>query len=163
MGEGNIFSLCVSSHLGGGGLGGGYPFPGPGGGVPPSQVQVGRAGPGGEGRGYPFLGPGKGVPPSQVQVEGTTPNWNSIACTCYAVGGMPLVFMQEDFFGKIRILKTYLNHHQVLLVRQLYMFVNKIYFLFNLCFILEFLYSTKVVSTLNYVVVTYIPVLQKNA
>ena len=74
MGEGNIFSLCVSSHLDGRW---GYPFPGLDGGcpisrsrweVPPSQVQVG----GGLGV-TPFpdsgQGAGWGVPPSQVQAE----------------------------------------------------------------------------------------------
>ena len=54
-GEGNIFSLCVSSHLDGGGGGGGgnpihwqggTPFPGlpRSRGVPPSQVQMGGGG-----------------------------------------------------------------------------------------------------------------------
>ena len=28
---------------------------------------------------------------------GGTPNWNSMACTCLAAGGMPLAFTQEDF------------------------------------------------------------------
>ena len=28
---------------------------------------------------------------------GDTPNWNSIACTCYAASGMPFAFTQEDF------------------------------------------------------------------
>ena len=87
MGEGNIFSLCVSSHRrGGGGLppsqvqvgGWGYPFPGPGGGAgarqgqgPTSQVQVGAGA--WCGWGYPFprsrWGWGGGIP-SQVQVGG---------------------------------------------------------------------------------------------
>ena len=50
MGEGNIFSLSVSSHLGGGGLPpsrvrtcGEYPIPAPDRGTP-SQVQTGRGG-----------------------------------------------------------------------------------------------------------------------
>ena len=42
-----------------------------------------------------------GGTPHQGQVPGQdwggTPNWNSIACTCYAAGGMPLAFTQEDF------------------------------------------------------------------
>ena len=144
IGEGNIFSLCVSSHLheGGGGynhpvdgggegttiqlmggttiqLMGATPFSGPGRGVPTSQVQPG---------GYPFPGPAGGggqyqvrsqdggwggypsgqipgwgvgwVPPYQGQIlecGGNTPCWNSIVCTCYTAGGMPLAFTQEDF------------------------------------------------------------------
>ena len=72
MGEGNIFSLCVSSHsMGGGGTpstdgafpgpGGGTPFPGPGGGlgVPLPRSRWG----GGEVKGYPHPDqiPGQGA------------------------------------------------------------------------------------------------------
>ena len=51
-------------------------------GLPPSQVQVGG-----------------GATPSQVQVEGAGgyPNLNSVACTCYAAGGMPLAFIRRTF------------------------------------------------------------------
>ena len=38
--------------------------------------------------------PGRGVSPSQA---GGYPYQNSIACTCYGAGGMPLEFTQEDF------------------------------------------------------------------
>ena len=55
------------------------------GGVPPVQVgsQVGTG----------------GVPPvpGQDRGAGGYPIQNSIACTCYAAGGMPLAFTQEDF------------------------------------------------------------------
>ena len=122
--EGNVFTLSTHHRgWGGGGYhhpadggypfsrsreGGRYPFPGPGGGrgIPPSQVQVGvppsqvpgrgvplpRSGKG-WGQGYPFPGPGGGV--GGTPFPG--PNQNSIACTCYAAGGMPLAFMQEAF------------------------------------------------------------------
>ena len=43
---------------------------------------------------------GWGTPPYPGQVPGQeggiTPYWNIIECTCYAVGGMPLTFTQED-------------------------------------------------------------------
>ena len=49
----------------------------------------------------------KGVPPPPPTYRsekgqvigwgGGTPNRNSIVCTCYAAGGMPLAFTQEDF------------------------------------------------------------------
>ena len=85
MGEGNIFSLFTLVE--GGGAGGtpsqvqvgGYPIPGPGRGGTPSQVQVGG--------GYPIPGPGGGGVPRQ----------SSTASTCYAAGGVPLAFTQEDF------------------------------------------------------------------
>ena len=67
MGEGNIFSLCVSSHLDRGCYlprWGVYTFPG----------------------GWGTTLPGRG-----------TPYQNSIACTCYVLDGMPLAFTQEDF------------------------------------------------------------------
>ena len=41
-----------------------------------------------------------GNPPIQVRSQdwgGGTPYWNSIACTCYAAGGMPLASTQEYF------------------------------------------------------------------
>ena len=81
---GYIFSLSVSSHLGGGGV----PIPDPGGGVPPSQVQVGVPHPrsrqggahlgypqqGGAHLGYPSRGYLPGVPPQQgVPAWGTPP------------------------------------------------------------------------------------------
>ena len=79
-------------------------------GVPPYQVQAGgrrdpQPGqiPGQGGRGYPHPGQilrwGDGeYPPSRSDHRmGGTPYWNSITCTCYAVGGMPLAFTQEDF------------------------------------------------------------------
>ena len=72
----------------------GYPTPGPGKGVPPASTW--------EGLPPSPPGPGKGIPPP-VQVRskdrggGGYPNQNSIECTFYAAGGMPLTFMQEDF------------------------------------------------------------------
>ena len=50
----------------------------------------------GRGITHPDLSPG--------QEEVGTPNWNNIACTCYAAGGMPLAFTQEDFL--VLILKV---------------------------------------------------------
>ena len=39
-----------------------------------------------------------GIPhPGYRSGWGGTPNLNSITCTCYAAGGMPLAFRQEDF------------------------------------------------------------------
>ena len=98
------------------------PFPGPGRGVPPSQVQVGGTPfpgggypiPGGAlpaswmrypphpdlGREYPPAWTWEGGTPHQVRSqdgEEDTCNRNSIACTCYAVGGVPLKFTQDDF------------------------------------------------------------------
>ena len=72
--EGNVFTL--STIAGGGGTTiwltrGGYPLPR---GLLPSQTG------------------GVGVLPSQV---GSTPYRNSIACTCYAAGGVPLAFTQD--------------------------------------------------------------------
>ena len=107
MREGNIVSLC--SHLRGGG---GYPHPSWWG-VPLPRSGWGKdrgcphlAGGGypirsgwgylpypHEGWGYPCPDLGRGVPPIQ--------NWEGVprspACTCYAAGGMPLAFTQEDF------------------------------------------------------------------
>ena len=104
--------------------GGGYPIPGLGGGwgVPhlrsggtPSKVWVGGYPIPGLG-GYPISGLGRGYPgyphtevwmvggtPSQVWIvggaQGTPPpmRQSSIASTCYAAGGVPLAFTQEDF------------------------------------------------------------------
>ena len=72
MTEGNVFTLFTS------GGGGGEPHPHPG--------QRGGAGTPLPHR--PGQIPGRG---------GGTPYWNSIAGTCYAAGGMPLAFTQEDF------------------------------------------------------------------
>ena len=101
MGEGTFFSLSVHTCGGGGypisGLRwggylvpcpGGYPVPGLGG------IPSPRSGGGG---GYPVSGlggyliSGPGYPPRQI----------SIASSCYAAGGMPLVFTQEDFLVSI--------------------------------------------------------------
>ena len=59
--------------------------------VPPSQVRMGAP------QGTPY--------PGQVQGQGGggIPNWNSTACTCYAAGGMPLAFTQEDFLVSSKI------------------------------------------------------------
>ena len=56
-------------------------------GYPPAQ-------PGLDGGGYPgYPQPGlDGVPPNQVWIR-----QSSIASTCYAAGGVPLAFTQEDF------------------------------------------------------------------
>ena len=105
-----LFSqVSVCSHLGGGG----YPFPGRGGGVAPSQIRMGVPLPKSD-RGNPLPDLGRGTPiltwdldgGYPVQVPGQdrgwgTPYWNSIACTSYMVGGIPLVFMQ-DFCIKSR-------------------------------------------------------------
>ena len=94
-----LFSqVSVCPHLGGGVThlaDRGYPFlldwgvPHPSQwGYPPSKVRMG----GGVPQGTPSC-------PGQVpgQEDGGTPNQNSTVCTCYAVGGMPLAFTQEDF------------------------------------------------------------------
>ena len=54
------------------------------------------------GRGVPTLWGGvptlaEGVPTFPVGGVPTFPGRNSIACACYAAGGMPLAFTQEDF------------------------------------------------------------------
>ena len=74
------------------------------GGLPLSQVRTGLP----PSAGYPPLaGWGTlirrvGYPPVQVaDQDGGYPNWNSIACTCYAAGGMPLGFSQEDFLSNL--------------------------------------------------------------
>ena len=123
MGEGNIFTFCVSPHLDGGGGGGGgttsqvrvggypisglgsggYPIPGLARGGTPSQVWLGGWGtPGQTWDGVP-PGPGTGYPPDMGWGTPPGPEMRypprqiSIASTCYTAGGMPLVFMQEDF------------------------------------------------------------------
>ena len=68
----------MSVQLSGGG--GRYPVPGLGRGGTPSQVWVG---------GYPVPGLGSPPPPPIAQ--------SSIASTCYAAGGVPLAFTQENF------------------------------------------------------------------
>ena len=89
---------------------GGYPIPGLMVGGTPSQVWMVGDG------GYPGYPPGQvwmvgrypGYPPGQVWMVGGTqgtphhdwmgyPPPTSIASTCYAAGGMPLAFTQEDF------------------------------------------------------------------
>ena len=100
-----IFSVCVSVHTGRYPhqvLTGGYPIlPNQGGHTHPSQL------------GDTPIVPEGGTPLSRSQVRmgvpppsrsglrsgwgGGYPNWNSIACTCYAAGSMPLTFTQEDF------------------------------------------------------------------
>ena len=118
-----IFSVCVSVHRGGTpsswrgvphpAVGGtpsswrGVPYPADGGypiqlmgGTPSSWWGVPHPAGGGVPQpadgGYPGrYTPLAGVPPTR----GTTPppHQSSIACTCYAAGGMPLAFTQEDF------------------------------------------------------------------
>ena len=126
MGEGDIFSLFTSVE------GGGYPIQPTGRGYPhlrsgwgyPFQrqdphppVQVRSQDRGGRGtalsRSDPrMMGWGR-VPPSRSdpRMGGGTPYQNSIACTCYAAGSMPLAFTQEDFlvtnniFSSVQITK----------------------------------------------------------
>ena len=62
--------------------------------------------------GTTILPDGRGVPPSQIRMAGGSsipgqdqgerypPKWNSIACTCYTAGSMPLVFTQKDLLVK---------------------------------------------------------------
>ena len=108
--RGNIFSLSVSSHVGGtpsswwggtplsrSGWGvtpsswwGYHPLPRSGRGGYPIQLMGGTPFPGLDGWGIP---PGKGVSPWQ----GYPPQKTSTACTWYTAGGMPLAFTQEDF------------------------------------------------------------------
>ena len=112
MGEGTVFSLFVSSHLGGGvpqsGLGkGGVLQSGLGRGGTPSQVWVGGYPISGLGRGVPHLWGGtpcpgvlhpRGVPHVRGGTLSPPPiTQSSIASTCYAAGGVPLAFTQEDF------------------------------------------------------------------
>ena len=81
------------------------------GGVRSDPRMGGGAGQGGGWGGYPsppgqMLGRGQGWGAGQVPLPhpprsdprtGGTPYWNSIACTCYMAGSMPLAFLQEDF------------------------------------------------------------------
>ena len=115
MGKVMISQASIRSHLDGGG---GCAPSTDGAGLPSSQVQA-EGTPSTDG-GYPFPRsrgtppPGKGVPPAWEGVpppgKGVPPAWegvppdprgipylNSIACTCYAAGGVPLAFTQEDF------------------------------------------------------------------
>ena len=108
-------------------IGGGYPFPGLDGmGVSPSDVWMGGTPFPGLDWGYPLQMVWVGDTPSQVRTGrhlsrtgwvyphpdlgrgplpprrsgprvGGTPYHNSLTCSCYAVGGMPLAFTQEDF------------------------------------------------------------------
>ena len=97
IGEGNIFTLCVSPHLNRGGT--------------PSQVWNGGIGyhiPGLD-KGVPHPRSGWwGVPPSQDWIgyppPPTSTGWGAppirqcrLGSTCYVKGGMPLAFMQENF------------------------------------------------------------------
>ena len=106
------------------GPGRGYPLPSSRWGVPPSQVQAGghpllRPGKGvlpyspTLGRGSPHLELGTGYPPPGIR-KGVPPplqTWNSIACTCYTAGGMPLAFTQEDFLVYLFIYYHLLTWH----------------------------------------------------
>ena len=114
MGEGTVFSLSVHTSMGQGcphPFQWGYPHPtylmrG----TPIPALDKGNIPIPGQKREdnlYPWWAWGRGTPipgqdscsPSQVgQVPGQdsgrgSPNWNSIACTCYTAGGMPLAFM----------------------------------------------------------------------
>ena len=93
----------------------------PGKGVPPTWTWEGVATPRPDlGREYcpawtweevppcPDLEGGTPPPPSPGQVQGRGyPNQNSIACTCYAAGGMPLAFTQEDFLVTMNVTPLY--------------------------------------------------------
>ena len=46
---------------------------------------------------HPWMGWGVPLSRSDPMGAGGTPYGNSIVCTYYAVGGMPLAFTQEDF------------------------------------------------------------------
>ena len=81
MGEGNIFTLCVSPHLDRGGI----PHHRSGQGVP--HPRSGWEVPGVDGGGCT-----RGTPPTPTPIR-----QSSIASTCYPAGGMPLAFTQEDF------------------------------------------------------------------
>ena len=105
MTEGNVFTLSTIAW--------GTPFPGldrggirKDGSTPPPRL--GRMGypptPSQEGWGTPppiqTWEWGTHTPPPPVQVrsqDGETPNRNSVACTCYVAGGIPLAFTQGDF------------------------------------------------------------------
>ena len=93
-GEVNVLTrVCLCPHLWIEG-GGGYPF---------SLGWGGRGVTTISGQGYPIQ-PWMGVPP--VRLDGVTPSWDEVhrpllrqstVSTCYAVGGMSLVFTHEDF------------------------------------------------------------------
>ena len=90
-------------------MGGVIPHPRSGHGVSLSQIWA---------MGYPHPRswdtpiPGWGYYPDQVPgQEGGTPNWNSIGCTCYTAGGMPLAFTQEDFLFIFNFTNVSLHDH----------------------------------------------------
>ena len=107
------------------------PLPGPGvGGGTPSQAE-GVAHPGKgtppPGKGYPL--PGKGVPPLQVRSQdgGGYPYRSSIACTCYAAGGVPhtgglscysLNFKGKGYFRWKTTAKNVLKKKNIIRVKQ---------------------------------------------
>ena len=95
----------------------GYPVPGPDGGYPIPGLDGGYPIPGPDGGGYPIPGPDRRYP---ILLMGECPHprsgWGSIqgypllsrtgwcnpppiskASTCYAAGGVPLAFTQENF------------------------------------------------------------------
>ena len=77
---------------------GGYPIPGLDGGYPiPGLDRVGGAQGTPSSPGWGTSHQQDGVPPCPGQDGGGYLNWNSMACTCYAAGGMPLAFTQEEF------------------------------------------------------------------
>ena len=113
-GKGNIFTLYVSPNLDRGEgipsqvVGGGYPITGLEGGTSsqvwtggtPSQVWMGEYPiPGLDGGGYPRVPGLDRVPPTQDWMGYPPPpiRQSRIERTCYAAGGMPLAFTQEDF------------------------------------------------------------------
>ena len=114
-----VFSLSVHTLMRGGEYlhpktdGGGYHIPGQARGTPhlrsgqegtPSQVRMGgtpsqvRTGgsPCQQDEGTPHWQDGVTPHPGPRSGQGH-PNWSSIVCTCYASGGMPFAFTQEDF------------------------------------------------------------------
>ena len=94
-----IVSVCGSVHTAGGG--GGKVTPSTDWGGPPSDPNRGIPNPsqweGGGTLSQVTMGRGTPIPGQDWGKGGGTPNWNSIACTCYAVGSMPLAFTQEDY------------------------------------------------------------------
>ena len=121
-GEGTVFSLSVHTSLGAGVIPlscwrmgyphprsgqGGYPVVGHDGGTPILGQDGGYPHPR-SGGGTPIPGQNGEYPPpsrSQIRTGVGYPNWNSIACTCYAVGSMPLAFKQEDFLAFMQFLE----------------------------------------------------------
>ena len=96
---------------------GGYPLPGLARGVPPQSWDGVPPGPG---MGYPSPRPGMGYPPRpgmgtppgfemgypprpEMVRWGIPPRPISIASICYAAGGMPLAFTQEDFLVLVHV------------------------------------------------------------